>query len=59
MLELRASMSLARLLRARGKVEEARLLLVEIYGRFDEGFATAELQAAAALLGELAQARSL
>ena len=59
MLELRASMSLARLLRARGRVEEARQLLAEIYGRFDEGFATAELQAAAALLGELAQARSL
>jgi adenylate cyclase len=54
MLELRAGMSLARLLEARGRVKEARQLLAEIYGRFDEGFETAELQAAAALLGELA-----
>jgi class 3 adenylate cyclase/predicted ATPase len=52
-LELRAAMSLARLWQHRGKGQEARALLVPIYGWFDEGFDTADLQEAQALLEEL------
>jgi predicted ATPase len=43
--------SLARLLRAQGRREEARRLLMKIYSRFTEGFDTADLQEAKALLG--------
>jgi DNA-binding winged helix-turn-helix (wHTH) protein/predicted ATPase len=50
-LELRAAVSLARLLRAQGRREEARRLLMKIYSRFTEGFDTADLQEAKALLG--------
>jgi predicted ATPase len=52
--ELRAAMSLARLWQLQGKCAEAHQLLAEIYGWFTEGFETADLQDAKALLGELA-----
>ncbi len=50
--ELRATMSLARLLAKQGRRDEARTMLAEIYGWFTEGFDTADL--AKALLDELA-----
>ena len=53
-LELRATMSLSRLWQKRGKQKEARQLLAEIYSWFTEGFDTADLKAAKALLEELA-----
>jgi predicted ATPase len=49
-LELRAVMSLSRLLMAQGKTAEARQMLTEIYAWFTEGFDTADLQEAKALL---------
>jgi len=49
--ELRAAMSLARLWQQQGKHHEARELLAPIYGWFTEGFDTADLQEAKALLG--------
>jgi adenylate cyclase len=52
--ELRATTSLARLLKAQGKIDEARAMLGDIYGWFTEGFATADLKDAKALLDELA-----
>ena len=52
-LELRAAMSLARLWQQQGKRAEARDLLAPIYGWFTEGFDTADLQEAKALLEEL------
>ena len=52
-LELRAAMSLARLWQQQGKKAEARQLLAEIYNWFTEGFDTADLQEAKALLEEL------
>jgi predicted ATPase len=52
-LELRAAMSLSRLWEQEGKQEEAHQLLAEIYGWFTEGFDTADLQEAKALLTEL------
>jgi predicted ATPase len=52
-LELRAAMSLSRLWQHQGKRAEARQLLVEVYGWFTEGFDTADLQEAKALLEEL------
>jgi class 3 adenylate cyclase/tetratricopeptide (TPR) repeat protein len=52
--ELRASTSLASLLRAQGKRVEARDLLVRVYGWFTEGFDTPDLKEAKALLDELA-----
>lgn len=51
--ELRASMSLARLYRDRGKHEAARVLLMQIYDQFTEGFDTGDLRDAKALLDEL------
>jgi predicted ATPase len=51
--ELRATMSLARLLAKRGRRDEARTMLAEIYGWFTEGFDTADLKDAKALLDEL------
>ena len=51
--ELRASTSLARLLRDLNRGEEARPLLAEVYGSFTEGFETADLRDAKALLQEL------
>ena len=52
--ELRAAMSLARLWRDQGKVNEARELLAPVYGWFTEGFDTRDLKEAKALLEELA-----
>jgi predicted ATPase len=52
-LELRAAMSLGRLWQQQGKRDEARELLAPIYGWFTEGFDTADLQEAKALLNEL------
>jgi predicted ATPase len=52
-LELRAAMSLARLWQRQGKQDEAHELLAPIYGWFTEGFDTADLQEAKALLEEL------
>ena len=51
--ELRAAMSLARLWQQQGKRAEAHELLAPIYGWFTEGFDTADLQEAKALLEEL------
>jgi predicted ATPase len=53
-LELWAAMSLARLWQQQGKRAEVRALLTSIYGWFTEGFDTADLQEARALLNELA-----
>jgi predicted ATPase len=53
-LELRAAMSLSRLWQQQGKHAEARELLAPIYGWFTEGFDTADLQEAKALLDTLA-----
>jgi predicted ATPase len=52
-LELRAAMSLGRLWQRQGKREEAHELLAPIYGWFTEGFDTADLREAKALLEEL------
>ena len=51
--ELRAAMSLARLWRDQGRPADAMALLQPVYGRFTEGFATADLKAARALLDHL------
>jgi adenylate cyclase len=51
--ELRATTSLARLLKRQGKTEEGRKMLAEIYGWFSEGFEFADLKDARALLDEL------
>jgi predicted ATPase/DNA-binding IscR family transcriptional regulator len=51
--ELRAVTSLSRLLQKQGKKDEARRMLAEIYGWFTEGFDTADLREAKALLEEL------
>ena len=52
--ELRAAMSLARLWAEQGRRGEARDLLAAVYGWFTEGFDTADLRDAKALLDELA-----
>ena len=52
-LELRATMSLARLWRRQGKGDEVRRLLGECYTWFTEGFDTADLKEAKVLLDEL------
>jgi class 3 adenylate cyclase/tetratricopeptide (TPR) repeat protein len=54
-LELRATVSLARLLAKQGRRDEARAMLAEIYGWFTEGFDTADLKEAKALLDELSR----
>jgi predicted ATPase len=51
--ELRAATSLARLLAHQGRHEAARAFLAPIYGWFTEGFDTADLTAAKALLDSL------
>jgi class 3 adenylate cyclase/tetratricopeptide (TPR) repeat protein len=51
--ELRTTMSLARLLRDTGRRDEARTRLAEIYNWFTEGFDTADLKEAKALLDEI------
>jgi predicted ATPase len=53
-LELRAALSLSRLWQQQGKQDEAHELLTPIYGWFTEGFDTADLQEAKALLEVLA-----
>jgi predicted ATPase len=53
-LELRATTSLARLWQQQGKRQEAHDLLAPVYGWFTEGFDTADLKDAKALLDELA-----
>jgi class 3 adenylate cyclase/predicted ATPase len=53
-LELRATTSLARLWQQQGKRDEARQVLGGVYGWFTEGFDTADLKDAKALLDELA-----
>jgi predicted ATPase len=51
--ELRASMSLTRLLDTQGRRDEARAMLADIYNWFTEGFDTPDLKDAKALLDEL------
>jgi len=51
--ELRAAMSLSRLWQRQGKRDAARQLLAEVYNWFTEGFDTADLQEAKALLEEM------
>ena len=53
-LELRATVSLARLWAEQGRRAEARELLAPVYGWFTEGFDTADLKEAKALLDHLA-----
>ncbi len=53
--ELGATMRLARLLDKQGRRDEARAMLCEIYRWFTEGFDTADLKDAKALLDELTQ----
>jgi len=53
LLELRAATSLARLLRDQDRRDEARALLAPVYDWFTEGFDTADLKDAKALLDEL------
>jgi predicted ATPase len=55
-LELRAALSLSRLWQHQGRRVAARALLAPVYGWFTEGFDTADLQDAKALLAELAEA---
>jgi class 3 adenylate cyclase/tetratricopeptide (TPR) repeat protein len=52
--ELRAAMSLARLWRDQGKLQQSRELLAPVYGWFTEGFDTRDLKEAKVLLEELA-----
>src|SRR5262245_36692023 len=52
-LELRAAVSLSRLWQQQDKRAEAHQLLAKVYGWFTEGFDTADLQEAKALLEEL------
>jgi adenylate cyclase len=52
-LELRAALSLSRLWQKQGRRAQARRVLGEVYGRFTEGFDTADLQEARTLLVEL------
>ena len=51
--ELRAATSLAKLWRQSDKTAEARELLAAVYNRFTEGFDTADLRTARALIDEL------
>ncbi len=53
MMELQASISLSRLWKDQGNAEQGRRLLVDVYGRFTEGFTTADLKEARALLADL------
>jgi predicted ATPase len=55
--ELRATMSLARLLAKQGRRDEARAMLAPILNWFSEGLDTADLKDAKALLNELATLR--
>ena len=53
MWELRASMSLARLLDKQSRRDEARAMLANVYDWFTQGFDTADLKEAKTLLDEL------
>jgi predicted ATPase len=53
--ELRAATSLARLLRDQSRPADAMALLQPVYDRFTEGFETADLKAAKALIGGFLQ----
>ena len=53
-LELRAATSFARLWAGRGEGQKAQDLLVPVYGWFTEGFDTADLKDAEALLDDIA-----
>jgi len=50
--ELRSTLSLSRLWQRTGRRAEARQRLAELYGWFDEGFDTPDLQEANAFLSE-------
>jgi predicted ATPase len=54
MWELRAATSLARLWAEQGERQKAHDLVAPVYGWFTEGFDTADLKDAKALLDELA-----
>jgi class 3 adenylate cyclase/predicted ATPase len=56
MLELRTATSLARVWRESGRTGDARELLAAVYDWFTEGFDTADLKEAGALLNELTSA---
>jgi hypothetical protein len=51
--ELQATTPFARWLKSQGRAAEAQTLLAEIYGWFTEGFDTADLKDAKALLDQL------
>jgi class 3 adenylate cyclase/tetratricopeptide (TPR) repeat protein len=53
--ELRTTISLSRLLRDANRRDEARTMLAEIYNWFTEGFDTADLKGAKALLQDLSR----
>ena len=55
MLELRAAMKLSRLWQEQGKREQAQKVLSDVYTKITEGFATADLQEASALLADLSK----
>jgi predicted ATPase len=57
LLELRATVSLGRLLAGQGRSAEARQMLVAIYGWFEEGLDTPDLMEANALLAEIRSLR--
>ena len=57
--ELRAATSLGRLLREQDRIDEARQLVAGVYGTFQEGFETRDLQDARRLLEELDSATIL
>jgi predicted ATPase len=50
---LQAATNLARLWRDRNRTHKAHRLLASVYGRFSEGFETADLKAAEALIAQL------
>ncbi len=56
--ELRAATSLARLWQSQDKRQDAYDLLAPVYEWFTEGFDTADLKDAKALLGELSEGQS-
>jgi predicted ATPase len=55
MLELRAAIGLSRLWNQQGKKEQARNVLHEAYSKITEGFTTADLKEASALLADLSE----
>jgi predicted ATPase len=55
-MELRCAAGLARLWHDQGRIAPARELLAPVYGRFTEGFDTAEVRTAKALLDRLGEA---